>query len=117
MAFLGTRNRVRDVANPSNQLTNPTGTEQPSVSQPNRQRRTSPSVSSELSDPPPERQSRKRRRASSSVNSERSPSPDALVELRAQEKALRKAKRNEEFACLQKSVAELLKESKSAVDD
>ena len=94
MAYLGTRKRTRHAANPSDQLTDLT--------------------SEPLLSPSPEGQD-KRRRISPSI--ERSPSPDALIELRAQEKALRKANRDEEFARLQKSVAELLKDSKPAVDD
>ena len=94
MAYLSTRKRTRLAVNSSDQLTN--FTSKPFLfSLPERQDKqycTSPSI-------------------------ERSLSLDALIKLRAQEKALQKAKRDEKFTCLQKSIAELLKNFKSIVED
>lgn len=95
MAYLGTRKRVRATTDPSDQLsTNLTASEPPRS-------------------PSPKNHPDNRRRTSPSVASERSSSPD----FNAQEKALRKTKRDEEFPRLQKSVAELLKDSKATVGD
>ncbi|MCJ1264257.1 hypothetical protein MMC22_004128 [Lobaria immixta] len=66
-------------------------------------------------------QPNKRRRTDSDsvsfVKIERSPTPDNLIVIRAQKKALLKAKRDEGFVRLQKDVAELLKGAKSVVND
>ena len=90
------RKHVRSsTANPSDQLTDFT-VERPS------------SLSPQLN---------KKCRTFSSVTSEWSSFSDSLVEFKAQEKALQRAKKENKFAWLQKSVAELLKNSMAAVDD
>lgn len=58
-----------------------------------------------------------RPRTTETIDIERSPSSDELIKLRAQKKALLKSQRNNELAQFTKDVAELLKGSKSAIDN